>query len=119
MTTNMAEVDTSCKTDSVRQRRELGYSSVSSSRATEREVRGASARRRISTYGRSSGNRRELDVGPHICTLCWRYETGATGAEQKRVQSLETVGGGKRTEDSGSKIRNVASRVAAGHGGKV
>ena len=23
-----------------------------------------------------AGNRRELDVGPHICTLCWRYETG-------------------------------------------
>ena len=36
--------------------------------------------------------------------------------EPKRVRSLETVGGGKRTEDCRSKIRNAANRVAAGIG---
>ena len=43
-------------------------------------------------------------------------ETGTASTEPKRVRSLETVGGGKRTEDCGSKIRNAASRVAAGIG---
>ena len=45
-----------------------------------------------------------------------KFETGTTSAKQKRVRSLETVGGGKRTKDSGSKIRDVASCVAAGNG---
>ena len=43
-------------------------------------------------------------------------ETSTTSAEQKRVRSLEAVGGGKRIADSGSKIRNVASCVTAGNG---
>ena len=37
-----------------------------------------------------------------------RLETGTASTEPKRVRSLGTVGGGKRTEDCGSKIRNVA-----------
>ena len=45
-----------------------------------------------------------------------KVEISAASAEQKRVRSLETVGGGKRTMDSGSKIRNVASCVARASG---
>ena len=39
-----------------------------------------------------------------------KFESGTASAEQKRVRSLEAVGGGKRTKDSGS------SCVAAGNG---
>ena len=45
-----------------------------------------------------------------------KFETGTASAQQKRVRSLETVGSGKRTKDSGSKIRDVASCVAAWNG---
>ena len=38
-----------------------------------------------------------------------KFETGRTSAKQMRVRSLERVGGGKRTKDSGSKTRDVAS----------
>ena len=38
-----------------------------------------------------------------------KFEMGTTSAEQKWVRSLGTVGGGKRTKDSGSKICNAAS----------
>ena len=44
-------------------------------------------------------------------------ETGATSATQKRVRSLETAGGGKRTKDTGSKI--VASCAATRNGGNI
>ena len=36
--------------------------------------------------------------------------------KQKRVRSQETTGGGKRTKDGGSKIRDVASCAAARNG---
>ena len=61
-------------------------------------------------------------------TLCALLATLTTGRSLRLVQrseyrtEKETVGGGKRTEDCGSKIRNAASRVAAGIGwqsGKV
>ena len=45
-----------------------------------------------------------------------KFEIGTASAEQKRFRSLETVRGRTRTKDSGSKIRNAASRVAAGFG---
>ena len=38
---------------------------------------------------------------------------GTASTESKRARSLETVGGGKRTEDSGSKVRSVASRCCS------
>ena len=74
---------------------------------------------------RSSGNRRGIcahpNVEPHIVRLVdtdhrTKLETGTASAEPKRVRSLETVGGGKRTEDCWSKIRNVASCAASGNG---
>ena len=74
----------------------------------------------------SSGNGRVLRTHPNVEPHTVRFvgdtdhrtklEIGTASTEQKRVRSLETVGGGKRTEDSGSKIRNVASRVAAENG---
>ena len=45
-----------------------------------------------------------------------KFETGAAIAKQKRVRSSETIGGGRRTKESGSKIRDVASCVALGMG---
>ena len=38
-----------------------------------------------------------------------KFEIGTASVEQKLVRSLETVGGGERTKDSRSKIRNVTS----------
>ena len=80
----------------------------------------------------ASGNRRGLrahpNFEPHTVRLVGdtdhvtKFETGTASPKQKRVRSLETVGGGKRTNDSGSKIRYVASCVAVGNGcqsGKV
>ena len=45
-----------------------------------------------------------------------KLEAGAKSGEQKRVRSVETAGGGKRAEDRGSEIRDVASRATAGNG---
>ena len=62
------------------------------------------------------------NVEPHTVRLVGdtdhktKLETGTASTEPKRVRSLETVGGGKRTEDCVSKIRNVASCAAAGNG---
>ena len=59
------------------------------------------------------------NIEPHTVRLVGdtdhgtKFENDTTSVEQKRVRSLETVGGGKRTKDSGSNIRNVASCVAA------
>ena len=51
-----------------------------------------------------------------LYNLLAKPEIGTASTEPKRVRSPETLGGGKRIEDSGSKIRNVASRAAAGTG---
>ena len=62
------------------------------------------------------------NIEPHTVRLVGhtdhgtKFQIGTTSAEQKRVRSLETVGGGKRTKNSGSNIRNVASCVAAANG---
>ena len=40
-----------------------------------------------------------------------KLEIGAASTELKRVRSLEKVGGGKRTQDSGSKIAGGPSTV--------
>ena len=53
--------------------------------------------------------REPTNVEPHTVRLVGdtdhgtKLETGTSSTEPKRVRSLETVGGGKRTEDSGSK----------------
>ena len=90
------------------------WTSVSSSRTTSHLWT-------RSTCGEcSSGNWRVLrahtNVEPHTVRLVGgtdhrtKLETGTASTFSKRVWSLETVGGGKRTEDCGSKIR---SRVVA------
>ena len=62
-------------------------------------------------------------VEPPHGTLCWRLTTGRTlrlvqrVPHRKRVRSLETAAGGKRTKDTGSKI--VASCAATRNGGNI
>ena len=105
----------------------IGWNSVSSSKthSCEREVRTASTRQNV-----TAGND---ETSVLIRTLSHtlyagdtnhgtKFETGTTSAKQKRVRSLETVGVGERTKDSGSKIRDVARCVSDRYGcqsGKV
>ena len=53
------------------------------------------------------------EVEPHTVRLAGgtdhgtKFETGASSAKQKRVRSLQTVGGGERTKDSWSTIHDA------------
>ena len=73
----------------------------------------------------SSGSRRVLRAHPngesrHVGDTDHKtkLETGTASTEPKGVRSPETVGGRKRTKDSGSKIRDAACRAATGTGRK-
>ena len=68
--------------------------------------------------GRTSGD--HPNVESHTVRLVgdidhWtKLETGAKSAEQKRVRSVETVGGRERAENRGSEIPDAASSATAG-----
>ena len=106
--------------------RALGWSSVSSSRTTSnvREVLGAlqdaESQTVVNVTARTDGTSVLIRTLRH--TLYALLATVSTGRSFRLVQrvpnsnSLDTFGSGKRTKDSGSKIRDVASCVAPGNG---